>query len=165
MLPSGSKPGFPRGATIAAVSWFALWHAAAAAGEDADGTFELVTIEHASRTVTGGSMRETNTVTRGGGGPFVEGKSNVVECVFYATRTEAGLDLEAPCTNTDYSGDMWFWMARRTAGDMEVGGEGRRELLGGTGGYAGVRGTCACSTRYLAESEIVSVAGCKRVRP
>ncbi|MXX90540.1 MAG: hypothetical protein F4213_02095 [Boseongicola sp. SB0677_bin_26] len=163
----------PRGAMIAAVASFALWHAAMAAGEDEGGTFELVTsfvrehvtIEHAGRSVTGGSMRGTNTVTRSDGGPFVEGESNVVECVIYATRTEAGLDLEAPCTNTDSSGDTWFWIARRTAGDMEVGGEGRRELLGGTGRYAGVRGTCTYSTRYLTESEIVSVAGCKWLRP
>ena len=173
MLPSASKPGLTRGAMVAAVASLALWPAATVADGDAGGTFDLVTsfvrehvtIEHADRTVTGGSMRGTTTVTRSDGGPFVEGESNIVECVFYATRTEDGLNLEAPCTNTDSSGNKWFWTARRSAGDMEVGGEGRRELLGGTGKYAGVRGTCTYSTRYLTESEIVSVAGCEWVRP
>ena len=173
MSPSALRPGLARGATIAAVASLALWHAAAAAGEDEGGAFEAVTsfvrehvtIEHAGRSVTGGSMRGTTTVTRSDGGPFVAGESSVVECVFHATRTDDGMDLEAPCTNTDPSGDTWYWTARRTAGDMEVGGAGRRELLGGTGRYAGVRGTCTYTTRYLSEREIVSVAGCEWVRP
>ena len=126
-----------------------------------------VTFDHAGQTVTGGTLRGTTTVTGSTGGLFVEGESHLVVCVFYGTTTDAGVDLEAPCTNTDPSGDTWFWMARRAAGDTEVGGggEGRRALLGGTGKYVGVSGTCRYSTRYLAEDRIVSMTRCQWREP
>ncbi len=68
-------------------------------------------------------MRDTTTVTGSSGGPFAVGESSLVVCLAYVTKTDAGMDLEAPCTNTDASGDTSFWRARRTAGDTEAGGE------------------------------------------
>ena len=46
-----------------------------------------------------------------------------------------------------------------------VGGEGRRDLLGGAGKYAGVSGACTYSTRHPAENRIFSVTGCEERRP
>lgn len=156
---------------VAAAASIVLLCAAGTAAAGQSGTVELVTsfvrdyvsFDHAGGTVTGGILRGTTTVTGSSGGPFALGESNLVVCLVYATKTDAGMDLEAPCTNTDASGDTWFWRARRTAGDTEAGGggEGLRELLGGTGKYAGVSGTCTYSTRYLAENRSVSVASCE----
>ncbi len=151
---------------VAALS-AALWCAAVTADEM--NTIELVTtykrdyvtIEHAGQEVTGGSLRGTTTVTRSDVSPFVEGESSLITCIFYGTATDTGIDLEAPCTNTDTSGDKWFWLAKRSAGDTQVGGEGRRELLGGTGKYKGVSGSCTYSTHYMADNWIVSRSRCK----
>ena len=164
-----------RRVAIAAAAWTALWCAAGPTAAGESGTVELVTsfvrdyvtFDHADGTVTGGTLRGTTTVTASSGGPFVEGESSLVMCLVYGTRTDAGMDLAAPCTNTDTSGDTWFWMARRTAGDTEPGGggEGLRELLGGTGKYVGVSGACTYSTRYLAENRSVSMASCEWRRP
>ena len=45
------------------------------------------------------------------------------------------MDLEGPGVTTDSSGDKWFWVARRKAGDQEAGGggAGRQEIVSGTG--------------------------------
>ncbi len=167
MKHSTSKMQLLQRISIAAVMLIGLWCTTVTADET--GTIELVTtferdfvtIEHAGHAVTGGSLRGTTTVTRSDGGPFVEGETNLVVCIFYGTMTDTGINLEAPCTNTDSSGDTWFWTARRTAGDTHVGGEGRRELLGGTGKYAGVSGACAYSTRYMEDNWIVSQSRCE----
>ena len=151
---------------VAALS-AALWCAAATADEM--GTTELlttykydyVTIEHAGHEITGGSLRGTTTVTRSDVGPFVEGESSLIACIIYASKTDTGLDLEAPCTNTDTSGDKWFWLAKRSAGDIQVGGEGRWEVPGGTGKYKGLSGSCTYSTRYMEDNWIVTRTRCK----
>ena len=160
---------------IVAAASIALWCAADAAAAGENGTVELVTsfvrdyvsFDHAGGTVTGGTLRGTTTITGSSGGPFSEGETSLVVCLVYATKTDAGMDLEAPCTNTDTTGDTWYWMARRTAGDTEAGGggEGLRELLGGTGKYAGVSGACTYSSRYLAENRSVSVGSCEWRKP
>ena len=164
-----------RRVAVAAAAMIGLWCAAGTAAASESGTVDLVTsferdyvtFDHAVGTVTGGILRGTTTITESSGGPFAEGESNLVVCLVYARKTDAGLDLETPCTNTDTSGDTWFWMAKRTAGDTEAGGggDGRRELLGGTGKYAGVSGACTYSASYLADNRSVSVASCEWRRP
>ena len=160
---------------VATATLIALWCAAGSAAAGESGTVELVTsfvrdyvtFDHAGGTVTGGILRGTTTVTGSSGDPFAEGESNLVVCLVYAKKTDAGMDLETPCTNTDTSGDTWFWIARRTAGDTEAGGggEGQRELVGGTGKYVGVSGACTYSARYLADNRSVSVASCEWRKP
>ena len=160
---------------VAAAASILLWCAAGTAFAGESGTADLVTsfvrdyvtFDHAGGTVTGGTLRGTTTITGSSGGPFAEGESSLVVCLVYGTKTDAGMDLEAPCTNTDTSGDTWFWIARRTAGDTEEGGggEGQREFLGGTGKYAGLSGACTYSSRYLAENRSVSVASCEWQTP
>ena len=143
----------------------------AAADEATSGSFhylnsftrDYTTFEHAGRTLIGGPLHGTVTVTESSGGPFVEGESGLVACLVYAKRSDAGLDLEAPCTHTYPSGDQWYVLATRKAGDTESGGggQGRRELLGGTGKYAGVTGSCTYTTSYLEENRSVSRSHCE----
>ena len=151
-----------------------LYAAQAVAGGES-GSFRYVaslvhdytTLEHAGQTVTGGPLHGTFTVTGSSGGPFAEGQNAVAACFVYSTKSEAGMDLETPCTNTDASGERWFLMATRKAGDVQVGGggEGRQELMGGTGKYAGLSGACTYTASYLSEDLVVSQGRCEWRKP
>ncbi len=153
-----------------AVTWPAD---AATAGES--GSFKLLNsfvrdytvLEHAGETVTGGQLQGTATVIEGSGGPFADGASYRLTCVVYGKRSDAGLDLEAPCTHTDSEGDSWYVVATRRAGDTEVGGGGQgiRRIVGGTGKYADVTGVCPYTTSYMPDDWAVSTAVCEWQKP
>lgn len=153
-----------------AVTWSA---GAATAGES--GSFELLNsfvhdytvLEHAGETITGGPLQGTATVIESSGGPFADGANYRLTCVVYGKRSDAGLDLEAPCTHTDSEGDEWHVVAIRRAGDTEVGGGGQgiRRILGGTGKYAGVTGNCPYTTSYMPDNWAVSTAVCEWKKP
>ena len=123
---------------------------------------DYTTIDHAGAQITGGSAAGTITVTRSSGGAFDEGATHLATCVVYARISEAAADLQAACTISDTSGDSWFVLAKRDTGDIEEGGggPGRWELVGGTGKYAGLSGTCTYETEYLPGGFSVSLADC-----
>ena len=129
--------------------------------------YDYTVLEHAGQTFTGGPLHGTFTVTGSSGGPFAEGQSDLATCLVHSRKSEAGMDLETPCTNTDASGERWFLIAVRKAGDIQVGGggEGRQELLGGTGKYAGLSGTCVYTADYLSEDRVVSQGRCEWRKP
>ena len=102
---------------------------------------DYTTIDHAGGKVTGGAAMGTATVIQSSGEPFAEGTHGLATCVVLVRTSDAGIDVESPCTITEASGDCWFILSRRAAGDMNEGGGGRFELLGGTGKYAGVSGS------------------------
>ncbi len=145
----------------------------AVAGES--GSFELqesyvhdyTTMQHAGTTITGGPLRGTGVIARSSGGLFPEGGSYGITCLVYAKKSKKGLDLEAPCTFTDSSGDMFYLMAIRRAGVIQVGGGGQgvQRIVGGTGKYAGVTGACPYVTTYLPDKWLVSKATCKWQKP
>ena len=121
---------------------------------------DYTTIDHGEVQFTGGSILGTGTVLQSSGGPFVEGAASIVSCVVYARTSEVGVDLEAPCTMTDGEGDHLHHMARRSSGDVDEGGEGRVEFLGGTGKYARIGGTCTYDTAYLPKGHAVTMWDC-----
>ena len=137
---------------------------------DEGGTFSVIrsyvrdhaTLEHAAGTISTGTLEGTVTTQASSGEPFTQGEHSLVRCVFYAKGTAEGVSLEAPCTTTDGSGDRWYTLSRRSAGDTATGGggEGRWELMGGTGKYAGVAGTCSYRTSYLTQDQVVTVGKC-----
>ena len=92
----------------------------------------------------------------------MEGTHERVTCVVYRGRSEAGVDLVAPCTMTTSSGDRWYTLSKRSAGDIEVdgGGAGRMEILGGTGIYEGVSGNCTYDVAYLPDNWVTMIADC-----
>ncbi len=137
---------------------------------DEGGTFSVLrsyvrdhaTLEHAAGTISVGTLEGTVTTQASSGEPFTEGEHSLVRCVFYAKSTAEGVSLEAPCTTTDGSGNRWYTLSQRSAGDTATGGggEGRWELMGGTGKYAGVTGTCTYNTSYLTQDRVVTEGKC-----
>ncbi len=120
------------------------------------------TIDQAGTKITAGRAAGTVTLLASDGAEFPGNANQLARCVVHATVSQADSDLRAACTVTDRSGDSWFVMAKRSAGDIGEGesGDGRWEMTGGTGRYAGVSGSCSYTTEYLPENFVVSSGDC-----
>ena len=120
------------------------------------------TVDHGETTFIGGPIKGTGTIIESSGGPFVEGANSVFECVVLSRSGPTGILLEGPCADTDSAGDFLYSRAVRKQGDVSVdgGGEGVWELLGGTGAYAGITGSCSYRTQYLEGDLAVALADC-----
>ena len=123
---------------------------------------DYTTIEHGDTSYTGGPLEGSVTILQSSGGPFVEETHQRVSCLVYAKRSEAGIDLEAPCTMTDGAGDKWYTHSIRRAGDVEAGGggPGTMDILGGTGAYEGISGTCTYDVGYLPDNWLAMISDC-----
>ena len=136
------------------------------------GTFEALNsgqgnshqIERGSgETVTGGSFAGTFTVLKSSGEPFAEGSSAPVDCVFLVKKSATAFDLESQCIIPYSSEDKLFGVFKRKSGDIAAGtgGEGKFELLGGTGKYSGMHGVCPYKTGYLTGNRVVTTMQCQ----
>ena len=83
-------------------------------------------------------------------------------CVVYATVSETDTNAHGACTIADASGDSWFALAKRRVGDIEAGsgGGGRWQMMGGTGKYTGLSGSCPYDTEYLPGNRLVTTSDC-----
>ena len=125
-------------------------------------TYNYVTFERGDGSVTGGPVHGVTTIINSSGGPFVSRRSSTFVCLTFVKKSSAGIDLEAPCTVTDSNGDKAFRVFRRKAGDVDSGGgEGRSELIGGTGAYAGVTGSCTYKIEFLSDNWGVVQSKCR----
>lgn len=159
-----------RGA-VALIAAAGITCATQTAAADESGSFTAIgsmvhnytTIEHAGGTVFGGFSEGTDTIIESTGDPFVAGSHSHVTCVVFGKRTAAGMELEAPCVSTAAGGDKLYLLPKRNAGDVEEGGGGGgvAELLGGTGKYAGMTGSCAYEVDYLVDDRYVIMTDCK----
>lgn len=124
-------------------------------------------VEQGGHTITGGPLSGTTTITKSSAGLFAEGSSSVTDCIVFAKKSDAGLDLEAPCTNTYPAGDKVFYVSKRKLGDLNPGGggEGKQEILGGSGKYSGITGSCTFKTEYLPGNHGVSHQKCQWQKP
>ena len=122
---------------------------------------DYITIDHGERTFTGGVLTGTRTITESSGGPFVVGANSYTECLVFSSSADDGISLQAPCVDTDTAGDVMHTRAVRNEGTVGTGGgQGVWELLGGTGKYAGITGTCSYRTEYLEGGVAVVHADC-----
>lgn len=124
---------------------------------------EYITIDHGTESFTGGILRGTKTIVDSSGGPFVAGANSYVVCLAFSRATNDGIALQAPCTSTDADGDTLYSRAIRRVGDVTVGGGGgvgTRELLGGTGKYEGITGSCSYTTEYLEGQRVAVLSDC-----
>ena len=161
---------FARTMAAALIAGAATVCAAHTAAAEESGSFRIVrtyvqdyvTIDHAGGSVTGGPLQGTVTVMESSGAPFVAGTHERITCVVYAKSTEAGIDLDAPCTMTAPSGDTWYTHSKRRAGTVEAGGggPGTMQILGGTGVYAGIGGQCTYEVDYLPDNWVAMIADC-----
>ena len=161
---------FGRGLVLALAAGAAILWAPPEVPAEESGSFSLIatyvrdytTLEHAEGTVFGGTLQGTSTVLTSSGGPFVEGEHSLVTCLVYGKRSASGADLETACTVTSATGDKFYLLAERSAGDVKAGsgGPGQLEFVGGTGAYANLRGSCAYDTAYLANDQVVTTADC-----
>ena len=124
---------------------------------------EFTAVEQLDYVVRAGTLDGTVTIIKSSGGPFEAGSSGTVSGVGYIKKSAAGIDLESPGTFTDSSGDKWYSVARRSAGDQAVGGggAGRQEIAGGTGKYEGITGACEYIVDYLPDNKIVTQSTCQ----
>ena len=151
---------------VPAVAAGFLGAAPVAAGEAGTMSFirtyveDYATIDFAGGSVTGGSLDGVVTILESSGGPFVEGVRDRVTCLVVAKRSEGGIDLDAPCTATSASGDQWYTLSKRSSGDLEAGGPGTLEILGGTGAFEGVTGACTYGVSYLEDGWVSMTTYC-----
>ena len=126
-----------------------------------------ITVDHGDRTFTGGMLNGTRTIIESSGGPFAAGAHSVSQCLVFSRSADGGISLQAPCTDTDVSGDIMYTRAVRKQGDVTVGGggEGVWELLGGTGAYRNITGSCSYDTEYIEGAFAVILADCAWSRP
>ncbi len=91
------------------------------------------------------------------------GENSRSTCMAYVNQSEAGLELEAPCVTTNAAGEKLFLLPRRTVGGIEAGqgGGGRAQLLGGTGKFAGITGSCSYETECLEDNWLVTITECE----
>jgi hypothetical protein len=113
--------------------------------------------------IVGGASIGTFAVFKGSGSPFAEGSVGQAECVPLVKKGPNSIDLESHCTFTSTADDKLFGLFKRTSGDMAAGtgGQGRLELLGGTGRYKGITGACSYKTSYLPQNGVVTFARCE----
>ena len=131
------------------------------------GQHDYTTFEFAGQTITGGRIEGTSTVLESSGGPFVVGENGRITSMAYVKQSEAGLELEAPAVTINAAGEKLFSLAQRTLGSIAAGqgGEGRWQLLGGTGKFADVTGSCSYETEYLEDNWLVVTMGCEWEQP
>ncbi len=126
--------------------------------------FDYETIEFAGERVTAGAMNGTTTILESTGGSFTPGGSSVARCVVYSRVSAAGVDVESTCKIRNSSGDELYLLGKRTAGDLG-GGDGRLQIVGGTGGHSDVTGSCEYDTEYLSDRRAVTKMDCEWTKP
>jgi len=82
--------------------------------------------------------------------------------LFLLKKGPNSIDVESHCTFTASPDDKLFGLFKRKSGDIAAGtgGQGKLELLGGTGKYSGITGACPYKTNYMPQNNIVTFAHC-----
>ncbi len=158
--------------TMAAIAIIAIFHGSMAMADHhaKSGTFhylqglttDYTTVKRGEETITAGSIKGSMTIIKSSGGPFKEGSSTSQITVVHIKKSSQGIDLIADGVQTDSNGDQMFVHGERKAGDIVVGGGGKGSLhlIGGTGKYDGVTGTCEYTVEYRPDNRIVTLGSC-----
>ncbi|MDE0443901.1 MAG: hypothetical protein OXL38_17550 [Gammaproteobacteria bacterium] len=153
-------PGKRIAATVAAVGALLCATQHAVAGES--GSFTAIsvlsstftTLQQSGETVFAGPTEGASVITESSGEPFAVGSHTEMKCVAYGRISASGVTLEAPCTATASTNDKLYLLSKRT------GERGRTELLGGTGMYDGIGGTCDYQVASVSPKVNVTTAKC-----
>ena len=85
------------------------------------------------------------------------------ESIASMVKSDAGIELQAYNTATSASNvsDKVFSELSRKIGDVKKGGEGNSTIVGGTGKYQGMTGSCAYTIKYHPKNRTSMIATCK----
>ncbi len=124
-------------------------------------TSQYTSITHVEGTLFSGVSQGTSTTVQSSADPFVEGSSMQTLCIVSGAASAAGTELEAACTSTSTTGDLLFSSAkRRVDGAADEESVGQLTLLGGTGVYTDITGSCSYENEYLTDTLYVTWAQC-----
>ena len=121
-------------------------------------TWSVTTLEQSGETIFAGPSEGASVVTQSSGDPFAVGGHIEMKCVAYGRTSASGANLEASCTGRASTNDELYLISRRT------GETGRSELLGGTGMYEGIAGTCDYDVARVSPAINVTTARCTWTR-
>ncbi len=122
----------------------ALLYAAQDTVAEENGSFKSIavltssysTLQQFGETAFAGPSEGASVVVESSGDLFMVGGVSEVICVVYGRISATGTSLEAPCTAIAAEVGELYMHSKR------IGEVGRTELLGGTGEYEGISGTC-----------------------
>ena len=118
-------------------------------------TASFSALPHFGETMFAGSSEGASFVSESSGAPFEVGSVIELKCLVLGSISAAGESLEAPCTAGVGSGDELYVSSKRMAGEG-----GRSELLGGTGRFEGITGTCSYEVAQLSPMVNVTTSEC-----
>ena len=114
-----------------------------------------------------GGIRASAGPSEGGGfilessaAPWDAGAVARASCVVFSRTDADGPNLTGYCNVTDTGGDMWFVVARRRDVKPSGGGDGILDITGGTGKYAGIKGSCPYTVAALPDRWLAVEVAC-----
>ena len=147
-------------ATLAAAGGLLCMAQDAVAGES--GSFTAITVltssfttlQQSGETIFAGPSEGAGVILESSGDPFAVGGHIGMKCLSLGRISASGVSLEAPCTATAPTNDELYLNSKRT------GTTGRTELLGGTGVYEGIAGSCEYEVARVSPKVNVTTAKC-----
>ena len=124
----------------------------------------LYSIDIENGKATAGQLTGTTTITQSSGELFIIGEHSTFDCALLLQNTTSLTNLIGYCTMADIAtGDQLFMNNNRSVGDTDAGsgGTGVSEIVGGTGKYTGVKGSCTYTVTYLPGSRVAAINKCK----
>ena len=101
-------------------------------------------------------------VIRSSGEPFGKGIHFYMTCAVFGKEAAGALKLVTKCTGTDVNDDRahLYLSGGWSKGNLSEGGGGEREMMGGTGRFAKVKGTCSYDAAYVTRNRNVTTVNC-----
>ena len=159
-----------RGIAVALAAAIGIPCAATSAFGQESGSFSAIatyvrdftTVEHAEGAYFGGKLEGSTTILASSGGPFVGRRARPGR--MRGLRQALGRRPRSPdCLHLNQHVRRHALPRGGEAGGRRGrggGGQGQLELAGGTGAYAGLKGSCAYETSYLANNQVVTTTDC-----
>ena len=121
-------------------------------------TSSVATLQQSGETIFAGPSHGAGVITESSGDPFAVDGLLEMNCLLYGKISASGVSLEAPCTARAATNDELYLRSKRT------GETGRTEMLGGTGIYEGLAGSCNYEVASVSPKVNVTTAKCTWTR-
>ena len=103
-----------------------------------------------------------STVIKSDNNLFKVGENSFVEVIANIQKSSEGMDLQSFNTSVSSknSDDKIFSENVRKAGDVKKGGAGTSKIVGGTGKYLGMTGSCEYTVNYFPKNKTTTIQNC-----